>query len=164
MIDWTQWLSGLNAATSKSLVPDTRERLERARSFMHERFADAVDLDALARQAYFSRYHFLRAFRREFGITPHQYLVQRRLEAAKQLLQSTDKSITQVCFEVGYESMGSFSTLFQRRVGVSPLRYRARVFQVPDWVGPARMIPACFFGWGVPPPSNIGEALAPGSR
>jgi AraC-like DNA-binding protein len=158
MIDWTQWLAGLNAACAKSLVPDTRERLERARSFMHERFADALDLDALARQAFFSRYHFLRAFRREFGITPHQYLVQRRLEAAKELLQSTDKSITQVCFEVGYESMGSFSTLFHRRVGVSPMHYRARVFQVPDWIGPARMIPGCFLAWGAPASSNIREA------
>jgi AraC-like DNA-binding protein len=164
-IDWTQWLSGLNAASSKVSVPDTRERLERARSLMHERFADAVDLEVLARQAFFSRYHFLREFRREFGITPHQYLVQRRLDAAKALLQSTDKSVTEVCFEVGYGSIGSFGTLFQRHVGVSPLRYRTQIFQVPDWIGPARMIPACFLGWGVPPrSSNIREARveAPG--
>ncbi len=164
MIDWTDWLSGLNAATAKVTVPDTRERLERARSFMHERFADAIDLDALARQAFFSRYHFLRAFRREFGITPHQYLVQRRLEAAKELLQSTDKSVTEVCFEVGYGSIGSFSTLFQRHVGVSPLRYRSRLVQVPEWIGPARMIPACFLGWGNPRSSNIREALVQPAR
>jgi AraC-like DNA-binding protein len=147
-IDWTQWLSGLVAASSMSKVPDTRERLERARSFMHERFAEAIDLDVLARQAFFSRYHFLRAFRREFGTTPHQYLVQRRLEAAKELLLSTDKSVTEVCFDVGYGSIGSFSTLFQRHVGVSPLRFRSRIVQVPDWIGPVRSIPACFLGWG----------------
>jgi AraC-like DNA-binding protein len=150
VIDWTEWLSGLNAATANVAVPDTRERLERARSFMHARFADPIDLDAIARQAFFSRYHFLRAFRREFGTTPHQYLVQRRIDAAKELLQSTDKSVTEVCFDVGYGSIGSFSTLFQRHVGVSPQRYRARVVQVPDWIGPIRMIPGCFLGWGSP--------------
>lgn len=115
---------------------------------MHTRFAEAIDLDVIARQAFFSRYHFVRAFRREFGTTPHQYLVQRRLDAAKDLLQATDKTITEVCFDVGYESIGSFSTLFQRHVGVSPQRFRARFVQVPDWIGPARVIPACFLGWG----------------
>ena len=148
-IDWTPWLQGLVAATLGDAGPeDRRRRLERARTLLHEQYAEPIDLETVARHVYLSRYHFARQFRREFGVTPHQYLTQRRLDAAKQLLQSADRTVTEVCFSVGYGSVGSFSSLFARHVGLSPERYRRKVFAVADWVGPQRLVPGCFAGWG----------------
>jgi AraC-like DNA-binding protein len=89
----------------------------------------------------------LRRFDRTFGSTPHAYLTHLRLERAKQLLSGDELSVTEICGAVGFESLGSFSTLFARRVGESPLRYRQslrRWVQVPDWMPRAR-VPFCFF-------------------
>ncbi|MEM8531963.1 MAG: AraC family transcriptional regulator [Chloroflexota bacterium] len=125
---------------------DTYQQLLRARHFMREHYASSLDLDQIARQASFSRYHFLRLFRETFHQTPHQYLVQRRIECAKTLLATGDLSITEVCFEVGFQSLGSFSTLFHRCTGYPPKAYRARVFQGIDLE--RRFVPTCFFrGW-----------------
>lgn len=143
-VDWPRLLYGLRTARLCGSVPGLRERLERARSHMHAHFDEGLDLDALAHRAAFSRFHFLREFRKAFGTTPHQYLRQRRLEAAKQMLQETDLSVTEVCMAVGYESLGSFSTLFQRHIGHSPMRYRAKIVQVPRWPLVVPRIPACF--------------------
>lgn len=144
--DWSWWFSRLLAASHgvEAEIPDTRQRLERARSLMHARFADSLDLEVIAREAYFSQFHFARAFRREFGVPPHRYLTHRRIERAKELLQRTDLSVTQVCFDVGFSSLGSFSTMFQRHVGHSPNRYRARIVQSLGVPTPMPMIPSCF--------------------
>jgi AraC-like DNA-binding protein len=146
-IDWPELFARLHAAehAGHSLTPLTRARLERARSLIHAEFAEPLDLDALARAAYFSRHHFLREFRREFELTPHQYLTRRRLEIAKQLLANTDLSVTEVCLAVGFSSLGSFSTLFRKHVGRSPAGYRARLFasaKLPP--RPPVWIPSCF--------------------
>jgi AraC-like DNA-binding protein len=89
-----------------------------------------------------SRYHFLRLFRQVFDRTPHQYLTERRIQKAKELLASSQLSVTDVCFEVGFESLGSLSTLFHRHVGRPPISYRARVFLFRRF--PQSNIPACF--------------------
>jgi transcriptional regulator GlxA family with amidase domain len=87
-----------------------------------------LDVEQIARQACFSRYHFIRLFRQAFEQTPHQYLTHRRIERAKELLTSSRLTVTDVCFEVGFQSLGSFSSLFHKYVGHPPIAYRARVF------------------------------------
>ena len=80
-----------------------------------------------ARVAGLSPYHFHRMFKRAFGETPMQCLQARRLDAARRLLSSSDRPVTLICFDVGFESLGSFSWLFRRRFGLSPRRFRAVV-------------------------------------
>ncbi|MCL4394221.1 MAG: AraC family transcriptional regulator [Chloroflexi bacterium] len=118
------------------------ETLERARELIDARLEDSIDLDAMARAAGFSRFHFLRAFRKRFHQTPHQYLTRMRIERAKELLSNTEYPITEICFSVGFESLGSFSALFHKVVGWSPSVYRARVWEQRR--NPRRFIPACF--------------------
>lgn len=115
---------------------------------MAERPDEAHSLASLAAGMGLTQHAFLRRFAHTFGVTPHAYLTHLRLERAKALLARDELSVTDVCAEVGFESLGSFSTLFARRVGDSPLRYRQsqrRWVQVPDWVLRAA-VPACFFG------------------
>ena len=121
---------------------DTNQQLVRARSFIDAHYDLPLDLEQIARQAGFSRYHFLRLFRNTFDQTPHQYLVQRRIECAKSLLDASDLSVTEVCFAVGFQSLGSFSALFRRCAGYPPTQYRARVFR--GFSLPRRFVPTCF--------------------
>jgi len=100
------------------------ERLNRAKQFIDQSYDLPLDLQQISSHACFSRYHFLRLFRQAFNKTPHQYLVERRIEKAKELLSSDELRVTDVCFEVGFQSLGSFSTLFRKRFGVSPTEYR----------------------------------------
>lgn len=140
--DWSMWLSGLQAA-SFATIGDTRVRLSRARRLIERAYADPIDLDRLARQACYSRYHFIRRYREQYGRTPHQDLTRARIAAARRLLEETDLPVIEVCFAVGFTSLGSFSTLFKRHVGHSPGRWRRRIHAVPAL--PAPPIPACFF-------------------
>lgn len=111
------------------LDADLRRRLSRAREELHR--VDATPpIDVLAREAGLSRAHFIRVFESVFGATPHQLRIGARIERAKELL-ARDHAVTDVCFEVGFESPGSFSALFARRVGVPPSSFRRRVVQVP---------------------------------
>src|SRR5436190_1661425 len=105
-------------------VPPSRHLL-RARDLADARYADAVTVDEMARAAGLSRAHFSREFRRAFGETPHAYLLTRRLERAAALLRTTDRSIADVCFSVGWASLGSFTSSFTRMFGRSPAAYRA---------------------------------------
>ncbi|HEY6332118.1 MAG TPA: AraC family transcriptional regulator, partial [Blastocatellia bacterium] len=91
---------------------DIYRRLCRARAFIDAHYDEPLDLDLIAREACLSRFHFLRLFRTVFKQTPHQYLTERRIRRAKELLAASNMSVTEVCFEVGFESLGSFSTLF----------------------------------------------------
>jgi AraC-like DNA-binding protein len=91
---------------------------------LREMDGEPLTIDAVARGAAISPFHFIRQFQALFGETPHQYRIRARLERAKELLQSSDFSVTDVCMEVGFSSLGSFSDLFARRVGVSPSVYR----------------------------------------
>jgi AraC-like DNA-binding protein len=106
-------------------VPLAR-RLLRVRDLIDRAYASPLDLAALARSAHVSESHFSRSFAAAFGVTPHRYLLTTRLERAKALLRDTDLSVTEVCWEVGFTSLGSFSTQFRRFVGASPSAYRVR--------------------------------------
>ncbi|OLD26518.1 MAG: hypothetical protein AUJ04_05820 [Acidobacteria bacterium 13_1_40CM_3_55_6] len=97
---------------TKSIDSDIHERLWRARRFIDDYYDLPLNLSEISRQACLSRYHFLRLFRETFQTTPHQYLIQRRIAKAKELLRSKPVSVTDVCFEVGFQSLGSFSSLF----------------------------------------------------
>ena len=123
---------------TKSYGSEVHERLCRARTYIDECYDLPLDLNEISKQACLSRYHFLRLFREAFATTPHQYLIQRRIEKAKELLRSRRISVTDVCFEVGFQSLGSFSSLFRRRVGDAPVNYREREMQS------LRKVPPCF--------------------
>ncbi len=121
---------------TKSYGSEVHERLCRARTFIDECYDLPLDLDEISKQACLSRYHFLRLFRKAFATTPHQYLIHRRIEKAKELLRSRRLSVTDVCFEVGFQSLGSFSSLFRRCVGDAPVNYREREMQSLSKVPP----------------------------
>jgi AraC-like DNA-binding protein len=107
-----------------TLVHPTRHLL-RAKDLVDARYDDPLDVPALARAARLSPAHFSREFRRAFGETPHQYLLTRRLERAAALLRNTDRSVAEICFDIGLRSVGSFTTSFGRTFGLSPTAYRA---------------------------------------
>jgi AraC-like DNA-binding protein len=121
----------------RTVVPLARHLL-RARDLMDRAYSEPLDVPALARRAGVSRAHFTRSFKQTFGETPHQYLMSRRMERAKALLRAGDRSVTEVCFAVGFASLGSFSTQFRRFVGESPSAYRSRA--VPPALA---RLPAC---------------------
>ena len=101
-----------------------QEPARRARRLMDGAYATPITLDALSREAALSPYHLIRQFRRHYRQTPHQYLIQVRITRAKELLSTTDLSITEICAAVGFESLGSFSALFRRVAGITPSAYR----------------------------------------
>jgi AraC-like DNA-binding protein len=113
--------------------------LLRAKDRIDRDYAQPLDVPTLAREAHASTAHFSRSFRSAFGETPHRYLLLRRIERAKELLRSTDLSVTEVSLEVGFLSLGSFSAAFRRLVGEPPSDYAAgwRRSELPA-------IPACF--------------------
>ena len=99
--------------------------LLRAKDLIDRAYGDPLDIAALASVAFASPKHFIRSFRRAFGETPHRYLLRRRIERASELLRETDASVTEISLEVGFRSLGSFSTAFRTLVGEPPSRYRA---------------------------------------
>jgi transcriptional regulator GlxA family with amidase domain len=121
-------------------------KLCQVRDLMRECLDEPLTLDDLSMEADLSTYHLLRTFRAAFGETPHEYLTRMRLERAKELLTISSRPVTEICFDVGFTSLGSFSTLFRRQVGLSPAEYRRRV---RDWVtvpgrAPWAFVPFCF--------------------
>ena len=113
-------LPAVRASTREEIY----RRLYHARDYATALLHEPLTLDELARVAVMSPTHFLRVFRQAFGQTPHQFLTERRIERAKDLLRMTNRPVTDICLAVGFESLGSFSALFRRRVGVSPTAYR----------------------------------------
>ncbi len=113
---------------------DVHRRLLRARDLMDRRYADPLDIARLSAVAVMAPSHFIREFGRVFGETPHHYLQRRRVERAMFLLRTGEHSVTDVCLEVGFTSLGTFSRMFREVVGQSPSRYRA---VAPPWPGPA---------------------------
>ena len=103
---------------------DLNRRLLRARDAMDRAYAEPLDVRSVAAVAHVSPAHFSRSFRAVFGETPHRYLQRRRVERAMFLLRETERSITDVCFEVGFASLGTFSRTFHQIVGESPSAYR----------------------------------------
>jgi AraC-like DNA-binding protein len=100
------------------------ERLRRVRDRIDREYAKPLDVEALARDAHMSAGHFSREFRAAYGESPYSYLMTRRIERAMALLRRGDLSVTEVCFEVGCSSLGTFSTRFSELVGVPPSVYR----------------------------------------
>ena len=121
-----------------AFVPPARHLL-RAKDLADARYFEPLDVADLARAAGLSRAHFSREFRRAFGESPHGYLLTRRLERAATLLRLTDRSVADICFSVGLQSVGSFTSSFSRTYGVSPTAYRAAF---PPAAHQAR-VPAC---------------------
>jgi AraC-like DNA-binding protein len=113
--------------------------LLRAKDLADARYAEPLDVEDLARAAGLSRAHFSREFRRTFGESPHAYLLTRRLERAAALLRTTDHSVADICFSVGLQSVGSFTTSFTRTYGMSPTAYRAAYPPAADFA----RVPAC---------------------
>jgi AraC family transcriptional regulator len=101
-------------------------RVWRARDFADAMFAEHLGLGELSQAACLSPNHLLRTFREVFGVTPHRYLTRRRLEEAARLLRASEEPVTEICLRVGFQSVGSFSTLFKRQTGFSPSEFRAR--------------------------------------
>jgi AraC-like DNA-binding protein len=113
------------ATNDAPAIPLSRHLL-RVRDLIDRAYAGPLDIPALARSAHVSESHFSRSFRAAFGETPHRYLLRRRMERAKALLREGGLSVTEVCLEVGFTSLGSFSSQFRRFVGESPTAYRDR--------------------------------------
>lgn len=104
---------------------DLLPHLRRAHDEIDRRYAEPLDLDALAAVAGVSKYHFLRSFAAVYGHTPAAMLIRRRIERAQDLLRATNLTVTEVCTLVGYSSLGSFSSRFRRLVGTGPAAYQA---------------------------------------
>ncbi|MEE1840641.1 AraC family transcriptional regulator [Streptomyces sp. NPDC007076] len=115
---------------------ETNRRMLRARDAMDRDYAQSLDVPSLARIAHVSEAHFTRTFRAVFGETPHRYLQRRRVERAMFLLRETDRSVTDICYEVGFGSPGTFSRTFHDIVGRSPRAYRKEAV--------AAGVPTCF--------------------
>ena len=134
-------------------VEEMNRWMLRARDAMDREYAQPLDVAKLARFAHVSEAHFIRTFRATFGETPHRYLQRRRVERAMFLLRETEGSVTDICFEVGFTSLGSFSRMFHEIVGETPSGYRAR--------SRSAAAPTCFMmAWMRP--SSFGEAPALG--
>jgi AraC-like DNA-binding protein len=122
-----------------------------------------VSIGDVAIQVGISQFHFIRQFEAVFGLTPHQFRIRSRLDRAKDLLALGHLSVTDVCMEVGFSSLGTFSALFTRRIGTTPSAYRRKVrtmVQVPGTL-PSALIPGCFGLMGLLPRSafrNFREA------
>ena len=126
-------------------------RLVQAKLFIDAHYADNIDLNNIADEAYFSKFHFIRQFKNTYRKTPHQYLIFVRIEKAMALLKA-GVTVSEVCYAVGFESLGSFSGLFKRIVGLSPSAYLAQQQEIKEQVvkSPLSFIPACFaekYGW-----------------
>ncbi|WP_369206139.1 helix-turn-helix transcriptional regulator [Streptomyces sp. PU-14G] len=114
--------------------------LRQAKDAMDRDWAEpSLDLAAVAARAGYSRFHFVRAFRETYGETPGQYLSRRRIERAQELLRCTDRPVTDICSQVGFSSVGTFSARFKSRTGLSPSAYRERYPRAG-----AALIPGCF--------------------
>jgi AraC-like DNA-binding protein len=108
------------------IIEDRNRRMLRTRDTMDRAFSQPLDVAELARLVHVSEAHFSRQFRATFGETPHRYLQRRRVERAMELLRETDRPVTEICFDVGFNSLGTFSRTFRSIVGEPPSAYRAR--------------------------------------
>ena len=132
-------------------VEELNRRMLRARDTIDRAYSQPLDITCLAQIAHLSEAHFIRTFKSTFGEPPHRYLQRRRVERAMFKLRETKLSVTDVCFEVGFGSLGTFSRTFREIVGQTPIEYRAKA-EIPQ-------APTCFtMDWTRP--SSFGEARA----
>ncbi len=120
----TSW--GAHASTDRSPGVITDQRLSRVLDYMSTHFADRIDLQRLAREAGMSKFHFAHLFRERTGMSPHAYLVQLRMSAARRMLASTERTVAEIAASVGYGSPAHFGAAFQRRYEMSPGTFRAK--------------------------------------
>jgi AraC-like DNA-binding protein len=140
---------------------DTHEatHLRRAKDFVDRAYAQPLDVAALARTAHMSVAHFSRRFRQCYGDTPYRYVLTRRVERAQELLRNTDMSVSDICLEVGFQSLGSFSAAFHRVAGMTPTAYRA----TSGGYGPN--VPGCWAAlWTRPHRAGIEKPAAAAGR
>jgi len=126
-------------------------RLVQAKLFIDAHYAEAIDLDIIADEAWFSKFHFIKLFKSIYSKTPHQYLTYVRVEKSMELLNMA-MPVSEVCYAVGFESLSSFSGLFKRVVGITPSAYLAQQQQLKAQIqkAPLTFIPGCFaesYGW-----------------
>jgi transcriptional regulator GlxA family with amidase domain len=139
------------------VVPPERHLL-RAKDLADARYSEPLGVEDLARAAGLSRAHFSREFRRAFGESPHAYLLTRRLERAAALLRTTDRSIADICFTVGHQSVGSFTSSFTRTYGMPPTAYRASFPPASQQA----LVPTCVLrAYGRPQRSTFREDTEP---
>jgi AraC-like DNA-binding protein len=127
------------------IAEELYERIVAAKVFIDENYQEPIDLDRIAQKAFLSRYYFHRLFSQVYKRTPHEYLTYKRIEKAKNLL-SQNKQVKDVCNEVGFESLTSFSVLFKREIGFAPTYYRNMAWLKKQQAKeqPKRFIPHCF--------------------
>lgn len=124
---------------------DLYRRIVQAKLFIDKNYSERIDAGEIADEAHYSKFHFIRTFRSIYGQTPHQYLTYVRIERAKELLEQ-GTSVTEACFAVGFDSLASFTSLFKRRVGVTPSEYQKLQLRRKAEIKkePLRFIPGCF--------------------
>jgi len=120
-------------------------RIVQAKLFIDNHYSQKINLDNISDEAFFSKFHFIRLFNTIYGKTPHQYLTAVRIAAARKSL-SNGESVQHTCFEVGFESLSSFSTLFKKSTGYSPTHFRKQSLQRKEQMkkAPLRFVPGCF--------------------
>jgi AraC-like DNA-binding protein len=128
-----------------NLTTDIYQRIADAKVYIDDNYHEPIDLDQISQRAFLSRFHFHRLFRQIYRRTPHQYLTRKRLDKAKDLL-AENKPVTEVCNEVGFESIGSFSVLFKKEIGFAPQYYRNMAYKkkLEQLAQPKKAIPHCF--------------------
>ncbi len=128
-----------SASPAPPVPPARLRQLRLAKDAMDRDWASPLDLGAVAAHAGYSRFHFIRAFKQVYGLTPGQYLSRRRIERAEELLRTADLSVTEICWLVGFGSLGTFSARFKEQTGLTPSAYRRR--HVGQGAG---LIPGCY--------------------
>lgn len=123
-------------------VKKSNVHLRSALTVMDTTYEQPLSVEEIADHAGFSHFHFIRFFRRTYGITPHQYLTRKRIQQAQRLLATTELSVTEICLAVGFQSLGSFSTLYRRQTGYAPSEHRARLQAQQRHL--QQVAPACF--------------------
>lgn len=121
------------------------KRIVQAKLFIDTHYAEKIDLSNISDEAYFSKFHFIRLFKKIYGKSPHQYLTYVRVEKAKDFLK-TDASIADVCFSVGFESISSFTALFKRYTLQTPAKYQQHELKRREEMtsSPLKFVPNCF--------------------
>jgi AraC-like DNA-binding protein len=136
-------------------VEELNRRMLRARDAIDRAYSQPLDISALAQVAHVSEAHFIRTFRSTFGETPHRYLQRRRVERAMYMLAETGRSVTDICMDVGFASLGTFSRTFSEIVGDTPSGYRRHA--------EVKWAPTCFtMAWSRP--SSFGQARPKNGR
>jgi AraC-like DNA-binding protein len=129
-----------------AIPKDVYKKIVSAKIFLDNNFRETIDLDRLSLEACLSRFHFHRLFTRIYRRTPHQYLTRKRIEEAQDGLAGDDLSVSDICYSLGFESLGSFSMLFKKETGLPPIHFRRQAWQKKQQTieQPKSFIPHCY--------------------